>query len=142
MEEKAKETLFGELYQLDVEDSEEEDSSNASLILKKSKLSKSTTPAGAVASQQCSSRSDHPQGKVRTTFCNRPNPLENVSFSCITSPIPEKHNECKVSGGIVELNISRSTKSMARISGKRKREKSLEIKPEPLQIFKGLSFCM
>ena len=146
MEKEAKEVFFDELYQLDEEDSSEEDQSNASVILRQSRLALPCTPRNRVYQ---SSRLEQPL--LRTVSAPLPPPsassphqasvVERSSFSSTVSSMPSDQVIidtpilAKVSAGMTPQ------KGALKTTGKRKRGHSLEVKPESQQIFNNLAFC-
>lgn len=152
MEEKEKETLFKELYQLDEEDSGEEDQGNIALILRQSKPIPSQsdilarTPKNRVIH---SPRSE--QSLLRTVSAPLPQPLasshreNNVvgrsSFPSTTSSKASK--QVIIDTPIMAKKIASMTaqKGGSKSTGKRKRDRSLELKPQSQRIFDRLAFC-
>ena len=153
MDKEAKETFFNELYQLD-EDSgqEEEDQSNASVILRESRLALLGTdvpPRNSSHREIHSSRPEKPT--LRTVSAPLPQPLASssrqpnlvgkISFSSTAS---SKHSDQVVIDTPVMMKKSAGKtahKETSKAIGKRKRGQSVEMKPESQQIFKGLAFC-
>lgn len=151
MEEAAKKTMFWELYQLDEDVSEEEDTSNASQFLKESKLSSNFSK---------NERATHQAGRGETSRAN-PSlkhtvsaPLLNSSKAHISQDrlsasqtFPATHlvhppvrQPIDNSHGLPGPGNGRAAPGVPRFS-KRKRGQSFEPRPESQQIFKGLSFC-
>lgn len=150
MEEKEKEAFFDELYQLDEEDSSEEDESNASIILRQSRLAQTDVSARGSRNKVIHpSRPD--QSLLRTVSAPLPQPsasnhrqsnvLERGSFTSTASSKPSQQViidtpvMAKKSVGMTAL------KEVSRTTGKRKRGQSLELKPESQRIFDRLAFC-
>lgn len=149
MEEKEKEKLFDELYQLDEEDSGEEDQSNVSVILRQSRLAQSNILARTPNTVIHSSRPE--QSLLRTVSAPLPqlsasshrqaNVVERSSFSSTTSFKPSK--QVIIDTPIMVKKVASMTprKELPKPTGKRKRNQSLELKPESQRIFDGLAFC-
>ena len=152
MEEKEKEALFHELYQLDGEDSSEEDQSNASVILRQSRLA---LPWSDVSAETLRSRVIHSlrpeQSLLRTVSAPLPQPpasnhhqtnmVERSSFFSTASSNPSQ--QVIIETPIITKNFVGMTdqNGASRTTGKRKRGESLEVKPESQQIFNRLAFC-
>lgn len=150
MEEKEKKKLFDELYQLDEEDSGEEDQGNVSMILRQSRLAQSDilarNPANTVVH---SSRPE--QSLLRTVSAPLPQlsapthrqakVVERSSFSSTTSFKPSK--QVIIDTPIMVKKVASMTprKESSKATGKRKRDQSLELKPKSQRIFDGLAFC-
>lgn len=149
MEEKEKEAFFDELYQLDEEDSSEEDQSNVSIILRQSRLAQ--TDVSARGSRNKVIHPSHPdQSLLRTVSAPLPQPsasnhcqskmLERGTFTSTASSKPSQQViidtpvMAKKSVGMTAL------KEVSRTTGKRKRGQSLELKPESQRIFDRLAF--
>ena len=146
MEEASKRSLFRELYQLDDEEIQEEDSSNADAFLIGCRpiALKTTDVAGASHRKSKHSKKSF-QGTVSTSLSksqtpilSRANPLKNSSFSPASSSpiILRKSKEAKMP------DASRTATKLAKSDKKRKREQPLEMKPLSRQHFRGLSFCV
>ena len=151
MEKEAKEILFNELYQLDKEDSTEEDRSNASVILGQSRLSlppKSVSarlPGNTVLHSSRREQSllrtvSAPLPRLSTSSPRQANVVERSSFfSAVSSRLPQK---VIVDTPIVaKKNADMTQKKASKTTRKRKRGQSLELKPESQQIFNSLGFC-
>lgn len=152
MEEKEKEALFDELYKLDNEDSGDEDQSNASVILRQSRLA---LPRSDISTRAPGNRVIHSlrpeQSLLRTVSAPLPQPLasnhrqadvvERSSFSSTASSKPSE--QLIIDTPIIAKSIAgmAAQKGASKTSGKRKRGQSLELKPESQQIFHGLCFC-
>ena len=151
METEAKEALFNELYRLDDEDSGKEDQSNASVILRQSRLA----PPSPVVSATI------PQSGVMD-----PSRLQQPLVRTVSAPLPQQSPRPGQATRVektsfppaISANISQQVvmdtpimakkgasmtlrKEAAKIMGKRKRGQSLEMKSESQQIFNGLAFC-
>ena len=147
MEEKAKEAFFEELYQLD-HDSSEEDQSNASVILRESKFtasssSKELTPINRVIH---SSRQHSLSRTVSAPLPQASNPSQsklrvNSSFSSTVSPKPSTQVIIDTPIIVKKAANMSAQKEVSKMIRKRKRGQSLELKPESQQIFSGLAFC-
>lgn len=151
MEKEAKETLFNELYQLDKEDSCEEDRSNASVILRQSRLSPLPKNVSARSPRNIVLHSSRPeQSLLRTVSAPLPrlstssprqaNVVERSSFSsAVSSRLSPK---AIIDTPIIAKKIADMTqKKASKTTRKRKRGQSLELKPESQQIFNSLGFC-
>ena len=151
MEKEAKEILFDELYQLDKEDSSEEDQSNASVILRQSKVTPSSDVLARTRRNRVSHSSPPNQTLLRTVSAPllqpsalsppQTNVMERSSFSSTASLHP---SEQVITDTPIMAKKSASVTAQKEVSktfGKRKRGQSLELKPESQQIFKGLAFC-
>ena len=153
MDQEAKEAFFDELYLLDEEDSSDEDQSNASVILRQSRLGpqfrsdvSERTPRNRVL---VSSRPD--QSLLRTVSAPLPQPpassprqdnvIHRSSFSSTSSLQPSE--QVIIDTPIMaKKNASMTAQNgVSKTGGKRKRGQSLELKPESQQIFNGLAFC-
>ena len=127
MEEKAKKAFFEELYQLD-QDYSEEDQSNAGVILRQSKPISS--PSKVLTPDNLPQASSLPKVKLLAKSSSppeSPKPSTQVIFD--TPTIGKK-----------AANMP-AQKGPSKMIGKRKRGQSLEMKPESQQIFSGLAFC-
>ena len=154
MEKAAKEKLFLELHQLDDEESETEDSSNANLILSKNKPLEPSVSLEKGRIQPASSITtclDRPIGHtVSAPLSKQPTAPgkqagdipRGTETSVNIPPNSHRHQEVKNLGRIRKAVSTTDPKSMTKSSGKRKRGESHEMKPEALQIFKGSSFCV
>lgn len=153
MEEKEKETLFDELYQLDEDDSGEEDQSDASVILRQSRLALAL-PRSNVSARAPSNRVIHSsrpeQSLLRTVSApltqpsvsnhRQANVVERSSFSSTASSKP--FEQIIIDTPIMpKKSAGMTAQKEAPKTGKRKRGQSLELKPESQQIFNGLAFC-
>ena len=151
MEKEAKETLFNELYQLDKEDSSEEDRSNASVILRQSRLSvvpkdvSARSPRNLVLHSSRRQQSllrtvSAPLPPLSTSSPRQANAVERSSFSsAVSSRVLQK---AVVDTPITAKKIADMTqKKASKTTRKRKRGQSLELKPESQQIFNSLGFC-
>lgn len=150
MEKEAKEAFFDELYQLDKEYSSEEDQSNASVILRQSRLARpevsARTPRNEVVH---SSRPEQPL--LRTVSAPLPHPLASsrrqtnkVERSSFSSTASFKQSEQVIIDTPIMANKTADViaqKEASKTIGKRKRGQSLELKSESQQIFNGLGFC-
>lgn len=147
MEKETKEAFFDELYQLDNEDSGEEDQSNASVILPLPRSDVSArTPSNQIVH---SSRPE--QSLLRTVSAPLPqlsasspcqaNVVERSSFSPTPSSKPSE--QVIIDTPIMAKTTASVTarKEASKTIGKRKRGQSLELKSESQQIFNGLAFC-
>ena len=149
MEEKEKEKLFNELYQLDEEDSGEEDQSNISVILSQSRL---VLPQSGVLPRTPKNTVIHssrpepsllrtvsaPLPQLSASSHRQANELERSSFSSTTSFKPSK--QVIIDTPIMAKKVA-SLKESSKTTGKRKRNQSLELKPESQRIFDRLAFC-
>ena len=127
MEEKTKEAFFEELYQLD-QDSSEEDQSNASVILRQSKPISS--PSKALTPNNIPQASSLPRVKLLAKSSSPPeSPKRSAQVIFDTPTIGKK-----------AANMS-AQQGPSKYIGKRKRDQPLELKPESQQIFSGLAFC-
>ena len=154
MEEKEKETLFDELYQLDEDDSGEEDQSDVSVILRQSRLALAL-PRSKFSARAPTNRVIHSsrpeQSLLRTVSAPLPQPsvsnhrqanvVERSSFSSTASSKPSE--QIVIDTPIMPKKTAGMTaqKEAPKTTGKRKRGQSLELKPESQQIFNGLAFC-
>lgn len=139
MEQAAKEAFFDALYELD-EDSQGEETCNASVILRQSRPSKSGSR------DRSSSRPHSTIGSIssgplltRTTSAPMSHSLRNK-----TSDISSKSQSQEASRTPNMAKPFDSTdfpRASLKQSGKRKRGESIQIMPEAQQIFNGLSFC-
>lgn len=153
MDKEAKKAFFRELYQLDDEESGEEDLSNASAILSRSKLILlwSRSQAGTHRDRLIhSSRSDQPPLErtlsaplpdLGTTPAGRTGSTSSLSFSSILSLISQKRPVIDTPFGAQQPRSITTNSNMPNTNGKRKRGQSFETRPESQQLFKGLSFC-
>ena len=151
MEKEAKETLFNELYQLDKDDSTEEDRSNASVILQQSRLSlppknvSTTSPRNIILHslrrEQSLLRSvSAPLPRLSTSSPRPANVVERSSFSsAVSSRLSQK--AIIDTPIIAKKNADMTQKKASKTTRKRKRGQSLELKPESQQIFHSLGFC-
>ncbi len=150
MEEKAKKTMFRELYELDDEESEEEDSSNASLILKRCKITPSSPRVETGTSRDRVNRSPRsipsfkhavsaPLLSLLTTPASQGCPNASQSFPSTLHFETPMQQAVDTSNSVTKPGHTRTT--LTPNNGKRKRGRSLEPKPASQQIFKGLSFC-
>ena len=151
MEKEAKETLFRELYQLD-EDSSQEDQSNASVILRASRLAPLGLDVSVRTERDNSVHSSRCEPSLLRTV-SEPLPQPSVPKSR-QADVAEKRSftstaSSKLSEQII-LDTPIMTKKTPRVTawkdarkaiGKRKRDQPIELKPESQQIFKGLGFC-
>ena len=151
MEKEAKEALFNELYQLDEEDSSEEDRSNASVILRQSRLSLVRKDVSARSPRNIVLLSSRPeQSLLRTVSAPLPrlstssprqaDVVERSSFSStVSSRLSQK---AIIDTPIIAKKIADMTqKKASKTTRKRKRGQSLELKPDSQQIFNSLGFC-
>ncbi len=151
MEEKEKEALFDELYQLDEEDSSEEDQ-NASVILRQNKLGLPWSDVSARSPRSRVIHSSRPeQSLLRTVSAPLPQPsasnhhqtnmVERSSFFSTASSNPSQ--QVVIDTPIITKKFVGMTarNGASRTTGKRKRGESLEVKPESQQIFNRLAFC-
>ena len=152
MEKEAKEALFRELYQLDEEDSAEEDRSDASVILRESRLALSASDLSARTSRNSVIHSSRPEQSLLRTVSA---PLPQLSASSLRqanvvgkSPLSSTASsnpseQVVIDTPIMAKRIASVTarKEASKAIGKRKRGQSLELKPESQQIFNGLAFC-
>ena len=151
MEKEAKETLFNELYQLDEEDSTEEDRSNASVILQQSRLSLPPKSVSARSPGNIVLRSSRreqsllrtvsaPLPRLSTSSPRQANVVERSSFSsAVSSSLSQK--VIIDTPIIAKKNADMTQKKASKTTRKRKRGQSLELKPESQQIFNSLGFC-
>ena len=151
MEKEAKEALFRELYQLD-EDSSEEDRSNASVILRESRLAPlgSDVPA-SIGRDKAIHSSRRERSLLRTISApllqpsaSKPCQADVVEKRSFTSTASSKLPEQVILDTpiMTKKNTSMTAqKGASKAIGKRKRDQSIELKPESQQIFKGLGFC-
>jgi len=139
MEKAAKEAFFNELYELD-NDSEGEESCNASVILRQSR-----PPSSGPWT-----RSRTPQHSILNSIRSGPSLARTVSAplphstSAKTSDIPSKSQSQEINRTSNMPKPSENTTAMKatlKQTGKRKRGESLQLVPESEQIFNGLSFC-
>jgi len=151
MEKEAKETLFRDLYQLDEEESEVEDSSNAVLTLKNSRTPPSTSLIQTRAPHDKPNHSTRPTLSLQhmvsaplplnqlTTLAGLGRPNVSRSFQSTMCPISPIRQVLDTSNSVSKAGVKGT--SLIPRTGKRKRGRSLEPKPESQQIFLGLSFC-
>ena len=149
MEKEAKKALFHDLYQLDEEDSGEEDQSNASVILRQSRLGSDVSARIPISRLIHSSRPEKsllrtvsaplPQLSTSTPF--KANVVEKSSNSSMVSPEPSKQVIVNTPVMAKKTTGITAQKGTSKTNGKRKRGQSLELKPESQQIFNGLAFC-
>ena len=145
MEKETKEAFFDELYQLDQEDSGEEDQSNASVILRQSRIAWPDVPRNS------SVHSSPPVPSQLSTFLT---PLpQPVTPSCQQAKIVERSSSSLTASSkqseqfidtLIMANKTVKTndgKEASKVLGKRKRNQSLELRPESQRIFSGLAFC-
>ncbi|CAD6576336.1 MAG: hypothetical protein ASARMPREDX12_007849 [Alectoria sarmentosa] len=134
MEEKEKETLFDELYQLDEDDSGEEDQSGVSVILRQSRL------ALALPRSKFSARAPTPLPQPSVSNHRQANVVETSAFSSTASSKPSE--QIVIDTPIMPKKTAGLTaqKEAPKTTRKRKRGQSLELKPESQQIFNGLAF--
>lgn len=153
MEKEEKEIFYNELYELDREDSDEVDTSNASVVLGQSRLSShdSSFPTKSLHRSRFihSSHQDHVLGRTVSAPLPRDskvtrdeaNPLETVSLSSFVSSKIQKQMGILSPDKVKQpANVDAVTKDPKQ-NGKRKRGKSSEPMPESQQIFNGLAFC-
>ena len=151
MEKEAKEALFRELYQLD-EDSSEEDQSNASVILRESRLaSLGSDVSASIRRDKAIHSSRRERSLLRTVSAPLPQPsasnprqAEVVEKHSFTSTASSKLSEQVILDTpiMTKKNTSMTAqKGASKAIGKRKRGQSIELKPESQQIFKDLGFC-
>ena len=144
MEKEAKEAFFRELYQLD-EDSSEEDRSNASVILRDSRPAPLSSDVSASTGRDKvvhSSRQE--RSLLRDKSASNPCPAKVVDKPSFSSTASSKFSETVVLDTpiMTKKNTSMTArKGTSKAIGKRKRDRSIELKPESQQIFKGLGFC-
>ncbi len=152
MEQEAKEAFFDELYQLDEEESSEEDQSNASVILGQSRLALPWSSVSVITPRNDIIHSSRPDNSLlRTVSAPLPqllalDPHQNnaVDKDSFSSTVSSKLSEqVIIDTPIMAKKTANMTaqKELSRIIGKRKRGQSLELKPESQQIFSGLAFC-
>lgn len=145
MDKEAKKAFFDELYQLDKEESSQEDQSNLSLILGQSRLPRSipTTrlPHSLRPEQPLLRTVSAPLPQPSASSPRQPNAVEKSLYSPMVSSKPS--DQIVIDTPIKTKNNPSMTahKETSKTSGKRKRGQSLELKPESQQIFKGLAFC-
>jgi len=152
MEEEAKKIFFRELYHLDDEDSEDEDSGNAILFLKSSKASPSTARVEAGTPQDRFNHCSRPNPPLKhivseplllssplTTLASQGRPTASQSFPSSLIPTSPMQQAIDHSNGVDKAGQTRI--ALMPKHGKRKRGRSLEPRPASLQIFLGLSFC-
>ena len=150
MEEEEKKALFDELYQLDEEDSGEEDQSNASVILRQSRRAQSSISAKAPRDRII--HSSRPEKSLLRTVSapllqpTASNHAQNdlAKRSSFSSTASSKASEqVIIDTPIIAKKIAGMTtqKAGSKTTGKRKRGQSLELKPESQQIFNRLAFC-
>ena len=152
MEKEAKEALFRELYQLDEEDSAEEDRSGASVILRESRLALSASEISAKTPRNSAihcSRSE--QSLLRTVSAPLPqlsapslrqaNVAGKSPLSSTASSNPSEQVIIDTPTMAKRVASVNAQKGASKAIGKRKRGQSLELKPESQQIFNGLAFC-
>ena len=151
MEKEAKEAFFRELYQLD-EDSSEEDQSNASVILRESRLAPLGSDISASIGRDKAIHSLRREPSLLSTV-SAPLPQPSASESR-QAHVAEKRSPTSVASSklseqvildtpiMIKKNASMvAQKGASKAIGKRKRGQSIELKPESQQIFKGLGFC-
>ena len=152
MEEKEKEKLFNELYQLDEEDSGEEDKSNVSLILRQSRLVPpqsgvlARTPVNTVIHSSRPEQSllrtvSAPLPQLSASSHRQAKVVERSSFSSTTSFKPSKQVIIDTPIMVKKVASMTSRKESSKSTGKRKRNQSPELRPESQRIFDGLAFC-
>ena len=152
MEEKEKEKLFDDLYQLDKEDSSEEDQSNIGDILRQSRLISSQSDVLARTPRQGVIHSPRPEQPLfRTVSAPLPQPsasshrqanvVARSSFSSTTSS--KASRQVIIDTPIMAKKNASMTaqKGGSKTTGKRKRGQSLELQPESQRIFDGQAFC-
>ena len=151
MEKEAKEAFFRELYQLD-EDSDEEDQSNASVILRESRLaSLGSHVSASIGRDKAIHSSRREQSLLRTVSAPLPQPIASkprqadvVEKRSFSSTVSLKSSEQVILDTPIMMKKNTSMtaqKGASKATGKRKRGQSIELKPESQQIFKGLGFC-
>lgn len=151
MEEEAKKTLFRELYQLDDEESEVEDSSNATLILKTSKVFPSISRVKAGTPQDRLHHPSRPNPPLKhavsapllhsplTTLADRGRPTASQSFPSPLCSMSPKQQAIDPSNDVDRAGTTKT--ALIAKNGKRKRGRSPGPISASLQIFMGLSFC-
>ena len=152
MEKEAKEALFHELYRID-EDSSEEDRSNASVILRESRLAPLSSDVSASIGSEKTVHSSHREPSLLRTI-SVPLPQPSASKPRQAS-VTEKRSftsteSSKVSEQVIldtpimtkKTTTMAAQKGASKAIGKRKRNQSTELKPESQQIFKDLGFCI
>ena len=151
MEKEAKEALFRELYRLD-EDSSQEDRSNASVILRESRLAPlSSDVSASIGKDEAIHSLRREPSLLPTVLAPVPQPsasnprqadvVNKSSFSSNSSSNSSK--QVIIDTPIVQKKFTSmpARKNTPKAIGKRKRGQSIELKPESQQIFKGLGFC-
>ena len=147
MEEKAKEAFFEELYRLDQDSSEEEDQSNASVILRESKLVSSPLKERTTTSGVIHSSGQHPLWRTvsapspQASNPSRANLLAKSPSALRVSSKPSTQVIIDTPVMAKKAAHTSAQKEVKKATGKRKRGQSLELKPESQQIFGGLGFC-
>lgn len=150
MEKKEKEAFFDELYQLDEEDSGEEDQSNVSVILRQSRLAQTDVSARGPRNRFVQpSRTEQPL--LRTVSAPLPQPsasyhrqasvVERSSFSSTASLKPSQQVIIDTPMMAKKTVGNTASKEALRTTGKRKRGQSLQLQPESQRIFDRLAFC-
>jgi hypothetical protein len=139
MDKAAKEAFFNELYELD-KDSEEEDSCDASVILRRSRP----------ATSESRTRSRTPRHSILDSVRSGPSLARTVSAPLPPSTrvgrldIPSK-SQSQDSNRAPDMfkpsDNAATLRATLKQTGKRKRGESLKLMPESEQIFNGLSFC-
>ena len=148
----AKEALFHELYRLD-EDSSEEDQSNASVILRESRLAPLASDVSAsTASEKAIHSSRRERSLVRTVSAPLPQPsaskprqagvTEKRSFTSTESSKVSEQAILDTPIMAKKITSMAAQKGASKAIGKRKRNQLIELKPESQQIFKDLGFCI
>ena len=144
MEKETKETLFRELYQLDQEDTGEEDQSGVYEILRESRIKLSPSDVSARIPRDNIVHSLRPENsflRTSTLSLHKSSPIKRSSFSSTVSL--ESLEQVIIDTPIMAKKIANMTaqKETSKATGKRKRGQSVELKPESQQIFNGLAFC-
>ena len=149
MEKEEKEALFRDLYRLD-EDSSQEDQSNASVILRESRLAPLGSDVSArIERDKAIHSSSREQSLLRTVSAPLPQP--SASKPCQADLVKKRSvtASSKTSEQVIldtpvmtkKKTSMTAQKDVPKAIGKRKRDQSVEMKPESQQIFKGLGFC-
>ncbi len=151
MEKEAKEAFFDELYQLDEEESSEEEQSNASVILAQSRLAP-RSGVTAIMPRNGLIHSSRPENSLLRTvsaplpqlLALNPHQTDGVDKGSFSSTVSSKLSEqVVIDTPIMAKKTADMTaqKEPSKTIGKRKRGQSLDLKPESQQIFSGFAFC-
>lgn len=125
--------FFTELFKLDEDEEETEDTEDAAVILKQFKPLRQSLQSEERAFLGC---------KPSSLLLNVS--TAEASSSLVQSPSQPSRTPSRVntSGSSCPVEMVKSAKIPPKKGVKRKRGESLELLPESQQIFKGLQFCM